>query len=645
MPACHPLIEFRCPCANRRTLRRLRTAGWAIAALAIAAPTLAATFTVTNTNDEGPGSLRQAILDANALAGSDIIVFAIPGNLPHRIAVASPLPAVTSPVLIDGYSQPGASANTLPTGWNAVIGIEIDCNALNTASFGLQLATAGAGSSVRGLSIYNVRNVSIRAEGDDSVVAGNVVGMRADGRTPNTVGFAATSNRGAIAAYRTNANNGRRIRIGGPQPADRNLVGGNFNGISATSEGAKIEDALIENNWIGLDGSAGAVVANGRGISLVNALRTTIRANVVVASGAGVDQIGPFVSQGQGLIADAGTVETIIERNRFGVDPSGDGITTGFIPFGVQSGLDLRNSASIDVRVGNPNDPTAGNIVGHARATNTYILANIQRVALSGNRLFGGTIGIDISPVEGPNSNDLLDADTGANGLQNHPELASATTAGAQTLIVGTLSSTPNTDYRVELFEATFCPANGRGHAQHYLGSVDATTHGGGDASISVNIPALAAGRYVTATATDPLGNTSEFGPCIEVQGGPRPGVLQFASTRYPTRENGAQVSLVVQRVGGSDTAVSVEVSSEDGSASAGLDYVPISTTLSWPAGDSSERSIPISILYDLLTEPFENFNVRLRNPTGGAALGLVGGTVVTIEDVPDLMFADDFEP
>ena len=69
-------------------------------------------YTVSNTSDSGPGSLRQAILDANSHAGADAIAFNIPGTGVRTIALASELPVITSPVTIDGYTQSGASANS-----------------------------------------------------------------------------------------------------------------------------------------------------------------------------------------------------------------------------------------------------------------------------------------------------------------------------------------------------------------------------------------------------------------------------------------------------------------------------------------------------------------------------------------------------
>src|SRR5262245_15297541 len=84
-----------------------------------------ATFTVINTLDSGAGSLRQAILGANAAPGADLIDFQIPGAGVHTISPTSTLPAITDTVTIDGYTQPGAAANTLAVGDNAILQIEL----------------------------------------------------------------------------------------------------------------------------------------------------------------------------------------------------------------------------------------------------------------------------------------------------------------------------------------------------------------------------------------------------------------------------------------------------------------------------------------------------------------------------------------
>ncbi|HSP44709.1 MAG TPA: hypothetical protein VLO30_01825, partial [Chthoniobacterales bacterium] len=77
-------------------------------------PAVADTFVVTTSANTGSGSLRQAITDANNHSGLDTIAFNIPGTGVHTITPGFPgLPQITSPVILDGYTQPGASANTL----------------------------------------------------------------------------------------------------------------------------------------------------------------------------------------------------------------------------------------------------------------------------------------------------------------------------------------------------------------------------------------------------------------------------------------------------------------------------------------------------------------------------------------------------
>src|SRR5947207_2682564 len=124
----------------------------AMLVLALSSGALADTFTVTNTNDTGTGSLRQAVTDANNHSGLDTIAFDIPGTGVHTITPATALPNITDAVIIDGYTQPGASANTLAVGDNAQLLIQLDGS--TTAGNGLAFGPPG-GSTVRGLIISN----------------------------------------------------------------------------------------------------------------------------------------------------------------------------------------------------------------------------------------------------------------------------------------------------------------------------------------------------------------------------------------------------------------------------------------------------------------------------------------------------------
>src|SRR6266404_3441808 len=118
---------------------------------AVQTPTTPLVFTVMNTNDTGGGSLRQAILDSNSMGGGTIN-FNIPGGGVHTISPLTVLPTITQTVTIDGYTQPGSSANTNPPtiGINAVIVIQLSGAMLGNVS-GLTINAANC--TVSGLVI------------------------------------------------------------------------------------------------------------------------------------------------------------------------------------------------------------------------------------------------------------------------------------------------------------------------------------------------------------------------------------------------------------------------------------------------------------------------------------------------------------
>src|ERR1051326_6170076 len=208
-------FRFNIVATTRRLLTMALTTVSCVFVLVAAAQ--ANTFTVTNTDPSGPGSLAQAIFDANANPGADTIAFNIPGSGLHTIAPIGPLPTITDPVTIDGYTQPGAKANTLALGSDAVLQIQLSGAVANSAA-GL-LISAG-NSTVRGLVInrFNFYGIYLQTNGGN-VVAGNYIGTDATG----TGSFAAPNNGSGV--FMNSANN----TIGGLTPADRNLISGNGN--------------------------------------------------------------------------------------------------------------------------------------------------------------------------------------------------------------------------------------------------------------------------------------------------------------------------------------------------------------------------------------------------------------------------------
>jgi len=123
---------------------------------------------VTNDGDQGSGSLRNAIDDANSNPGPDIILFNIPGEGPFTLKPASPLPTIADPVVIDGYSQPGASLATLTQL------IQLDGISAGSESNGLTIDASNC--SVRGLVINKFSGTGIQiANGKENWIKANSI--------------------------------------------------------------------------------------------------------------------------------------------------------------------------------------------------------------------------------------------------------------------------------------------------------------------------------------------------------------------------------------------------------------------------------------------------------------------------------------
>ena len=292
-------------------------------------------------------------------------------------------------------------------------------------------------------------------------------------------------------------------RIGGA--FQRNTISGNDkSGIQI--EGAGAEGNKVFDNAIGVDDFGASVVSNGTdGVSVFDAARTII-------GGAGV--LGNDIS-GNGrygvLLNGLGAFGNRVQGNRVGVNGVGAAMPNG------HSGVVCHNAANNNL-IGSTNS-SEGNVIAYnseygvllltTSATNNAVLGN----SIHDNRNLGIEIGLD-----GVTANDSLDADDGANGLQNYPVIHSATTGSVY--MGGTLGSKPLTTYRVECFLNTNNTIYGVGEGQVYLGYTNLTTAADGSVSNCFIISfsyAAKTGQYVTATATDPFGNTSEFSPWVEI--------------------------------------------------------------------------------------------------------------------------------
>lgn len=631
----------------------------------------ASTFTVTTTADSGAGSLRAAILNANGNGNGtiDTITFNIPGAGVHTIKPLTELPHITTPTIIDGYSQPGASANTLDVGNNAVLLIEIDGSSTPENSYGITIEASA--STIKGLVINNFAGgEAIALEANDSHIRGNFIGTDPTGAIarPNDYGVTV---------------NGNNNDIGWVTAADRNLISGNVWGLQLDGDGCMVfgnyigtnaqgTQALgnsyvgiggggknntignitattrnvvsgnagsgiyfinvnnkIQGNYIGVNAAGNAVIGNaGDGIELFGATGTIIGGT---NAGAG-NIIGG--NQGNGIAMrsslNASIQNVTVQGNYIGTDLTGT-LNLGNTLNGIHTG-DILISATIGGTGSNESNTIAFN-----KEAGINVAYN-STAKLSGNKIYSnGKLGIDLGTTQftnvgnGVTLNDTNDADGGPNGLQNFPVLTSAQNSGGITTIQGTLNSTANTQFDIEFFANTSCDPSGYGEGQTYIGSTTVTTVGN-DVSFSKALPGFNAGQFITATATSVGVRTSEFSQCIYVVS-PAAGTLAFGSSTYTVNESGT-ATVTVKRVGGSSGAVSVQYATvPGGTATAGVDYTSASGTLTWADGDTSDKTFNVAIINDLFDEPDETINLSLTSPAGGAALSNPSTASITIAD------------
>lgn len=525
---------------------------WAVAALFVAVATLkAATFTVTNTNDSGPGSLRQAILDANANFTEDQINFLIPGQGVQTITLASALPNI-SRVTIDGYTQPGAKANSLPTGTDAVLLVEVN----GTINLGVN---SNGGQCCNGVVRGLVINGDVLISTSSNRVAGCYIGTNAAGTAIAGAGGE------VIIGGATNSDN----IIGGTTPADRNVitngiqtsptafpgpsnttVQGNYIGVSADGQSFLKPDAFV--GVYGLIGGslpaagnviAGRIVLGGDFSSIVQNNRIGTNASGMVASPAAT---GIFLSGSshnfttasnnsvaQNIIvssiplnvapAPVSAAVTLFRANSNTIKGNFIGVgADGKTRLGSQSHGIIFQDLTMNNTIGGVN-PGDGNIIAfdgpNPSGTSSQAPAGITQTGssgaqgrnfINGNSISGtGGLGIDLV-ANGVTPNDAGDAD----GIQNFPVLTSATFGSATVRIVGSLNSLPNTNFRIELFGNDSADPSGYGQGQSYLGFTNVTTDGSGNASFDVTLPVPATTTSVSSTATGPTG-TSEFSAAI----------------------------------------------------------------------------------------------------------------------------------
>jgi hypothetical protein len=347
------------------------------------------TQVVINTLDGGSGSLRQAILDANAHSGTDTITFNIPGSGPHSISPLTTLPALTGPVVIDGYTQPGCRANTsaLKDPSNAILKIVLDGTLLTIAqinSGGIRMS--GGNSLVRGLVINSFPGTALVLDSKGgNRIEGCYVGTD-DGGTELRV------NLGGLTIDNISDN-----VIDGTSPGARNIISGNREmGIQIVSSGAT--GNLVQGNYIGVGANGTALLNSGNVILVINdASFNAIGGTVPEAGNVIFGRSGGSTPQTSGntSIAILGTATgNTIAGNLIGTNPAGDD-TLG------SSGLGIELAANGNCIGGTVQG--ARNVISGSRSTAIHIRGNDNVIQgnyigtdAAGSRALGSTRGVVI---------------------------------------------------------------------------------------------------------------------------------------------------------------------------------------------------------------------------------------------------------
>jgi hypothetical protein len=498
------------------------------------------TFCVVNTGDNsgtnpavgaGTGTLRQAMVDANAAGGANTIGFAIPTNplspTPQTITLAAALPTLNpvdfggtlTGLTIDGYSQPGSVLNTNTP----------DQGGLTTK---LMIEIVGFGNDRRGFAYICCANPFITV---------TLQGLNLHGFSPPILGsskaqwnvygcFVGTNITGTVAAPET-AQQGILIesdsaQIGGAQLWQRNLISGN--GSAGVAGGAPNATVIIEGNLIGTDVSGTQAIPNSwPGVNLGGNLPNTR----VGCSGAGCTATGHpsrNVISGNSnfgieISGYPGATGLQITGNYIGTDwtgtrplPNGTAIGGLYGCPGFCGGIGISNPYTAPAAIIGGFNPGEANLIAYNGGPGILSLDGYLDESFDnhGNAIHNNAP-TDIAFFGGGwTPNDPGDADTGANNRQNYPVIQSAHVTNGQLSVTYSVdSATTNSTYPLRIdFYVDIDEGSGE-----FLGSdtyMSANAQAARTVTLTLPANALPLVGFVT-TATDANGYSSEFSPSV----------------------------------------------------------------------------------------------------------------------------------
>lgn len=334
--------------------------------------------------------------------------------------------------------------------------------------------------------------------------------------------------------------------IGGTAPEARNIItaSGNFGNIALgyNNSGAA---ATVQGNYIGTDVTGTRALYNPNAITQFAGIAVMTNNHIIGGTVAGARNVisGNAIGIQLGIFFSGGPTGNVIKGNFIGLNATG----TGPLP-NTQQGI-LISDATNNIIGGIESD--AGNKIAFNGGPGIMLNGGVGNV-IRGNSVFSNNgLGIELvsSGVTGVTPNDVNDSDTGPNNLQNFPVITTVISSANSTTIQGSLKSIPLTTFQVDFYSNAAVDPSGNGEGAQFFNTTSVNTDANGDATINVTFPAgLPSGRVITATATDPNGNTSEFSAADPTSA---VGSVQFSVSAIQAIEDVGALTVTVLRSGG----------------------------------------------------------------------------------------------
>lgn len=433
-------------------------------------------------------------------------------------------------------------------------------------------SSPGTGNLISGNGAYEL---IMQAGAVGNSIAGNVIGLDASG-----------SNVLAVANYGIELSDGSGNTIGGTVAGARNTITG-FAVCNVFFQNDATKFNRVQGNLIGSDSSGLVALSNpGVGIGLVQSDSNTV-------GGMTAADRNYFVGLDLGAVQLlTGAQANLVVGNWVGLNTAGTALGNGFTQIYIQD--------SWSNQIGTT-DWASGNVIANSAISAVRVVGTSAFNSILSNSVYSnGALALDLAG-DGVTANDSADGDTGPNGLQNYPVLEFAHASAGQTIVQGTLNTTPNEPFLIQVFANAVCASPGYGEGATLCDSFTISTNVFGicifNHGMLVDPPV---GVWLTATATSQNGETSEFSPCEQVTPPPVDDTLRFFLF--------SPVDMVVTDPMGDSIGIDAATDTVFNTVQSGSTY---DTTTN--AGGSSESDDVITVPHPLVG----NYRVRIFREDG----------------------------